>query len=315
MRRRIRVRPHMRIPCISRLLLVTLFACSFTARGEDYRPGKVYFDEEKYIEYQPGTLPIVLTSPHGGSDEPEKIPTRKNGVVVRDGHTQDLTRRMADELEKQTGERPHMVICLLHRRKVDCNRDIEEAAGNNPAAERAWREYHGFIEKALNTAVAEHGKAFIIDVHGHGHPDPRAELGYLHTQETLSLSDSELDEKAAEGSLRAVVEHSKLRYSQLLRGPRSIGALMEARGFPCTPSPERPTPLVPYFKGGYTTRRYTTDNRPIAGFQVETPVPGLRATVGSRAKFAKALAETLREYLPEQFGLALPSAKSAKANR
>ncbi len=38
-----------------------------------------------YIEYYPGTLPLILTTPHGGSMKPASIPDRTVGCL--DGTT------------------------------------------------------------------------------------------------------------------------------------------------------------------------------------------------------------------------------------
>ncbi len=271
-------------------------------------PGRPIFGEKRYIEYQPGDLPLVISAPHGGRVTPEEIPERTTGVVQIDTNTQELARRIAEEIETRTGRRAHLIVCHLHRSRLDCNREIEEGAASQPAAEKAWAEYHAFIERALATAIAQSGRAFYIDLHGQSHRDRRIELGYLHSVETLELSDAELDAPkiAAAGSLRRIAEKSKLPYSALLRGPRSLGALLEARGFPCAPSPERPTPVLPFFQGGYSIRRHISADAPVAGLQIECILAGLRDTAPNRARFATAFVESLQEYLAEHFELRLP---------
>ncbi len=275
--------------------------------------GRGIFGEKNYIEYLPGDLPLVISAPHGGRETPDEIPTREKGVVQIDTNTQELARTIAEEIQARTGHRPHLIICRLHRSKLDCNREIVEAAVGNPVAEKAWGEYHAFIEQALAAAIAQSGRAFYIDLHGQNHRDRRIELGYLHSAETLELSDAALDAPAiaTAGSLRRIAEKSKLPYSALLRGPRSLGALLETRGFPCAPSPERPTPVLPFFQGGYSIRRHVADSAPVAGLQIECTLAGLRDTAANRAKFATALVASLREYLAEHFDLRL-SARQAR---
>lgn len=272
-------------------------------------PGRSYFGEKSYIEYLPGDLPVVISAPHGGREKPEEIPSRTQGVVDIDTNTQELARTIADEIHARTGHRPHLIICRLHRSKLDCNREIVEAAAGNPIAEKAWTEYHNFVGRALTAAIAQSGRAFYIDLHGQNHRDRRIELGYLHAPELLQAPDSALDAPgvAASGSLRRIAEKSKLPYSALVRGPRSLGALLEARGFACVPSPERPEPVLPYFQGGYSIRRHVAANQPVAGLQIECPLAGVRDTAGNRAKFATALVAALREYLAEHFELRLPT--------
>ncbi len=295
----------------SRRQFFAILAVGFFSGGlavADFEVGRSYFGEKNYIEYIPGDLPLVISAPHGGRETPDEIPQREKGVVEIDTNTQELARAIAEEIRTVTGHRPHLITCRLHRGKLDCNREVVEAAAGSPAAEKAWSEYHAFIERALAAAVTQSGRAFYIDLHGQNHKDHRIELGYLHSPETLQLSDAALDAAkiAAEGSLRRIAEKSKLSYSALLRGPRSLGALLEARGFPCTPSPERPSPILPYFRGGYSVRQHVAVDAPIAGLQIECNLAGLRDTADHRAKFATALVASLREYLAEHFELQLP---------
>lgn len=273
----------------------------------DFAPGRSVFGTKNYIEYIPGDLPLVISAPHGGREKPDEIPVREKGVVQMDANTQELARAIAEEIHARTGHRPHLIICRLHRQKLDCNREIVEAAAGSPVAEKAWTEYHGFIDQALKTAITSAGKAFYIDLHGHAHPDHRLELGYLHTRDALAKPDAEINALAASGSLRRIAEKSKLSYVDLLRGPRSLGTLLQAQGYPCTPSPERPVPNLPYFQGGYSVRQHVAAGAPVAGLQIECNNEGVRDTAANRAKFATTLVAVLREYLAEHFALALPS--------
>lgn len=299
-----------RPPLDRRTFFIALAWLSLTGAvpAADLAPGRTYFGEKNYIEYLPGDLPLVISAPHGGREKPDELPERTKGVVDIDTNTQELARTIADELQARTGRRPHLIICRLHRSRLDCNREIGEAAAGHAVAEQAWTEYHGFVAQALKTAIAQGGRAFYIDLHGQNHRDRRIELGYLHAPETLQAPDSALDAPgvAASGSLRRIAEKSKLPYSALVRGPRSLGALLEARGFACVPSPERPEPVLPYFQGGYSVRRHVAADQPVAGLQIECTLAGVRDTPENRAKFAAALVDVLREYLAEHYALRLP---------
>lgn len=288
-----------------------------TARAaDDYRPGQTYFGRNRYIEYLAGDLPVIVSAPHGGRERPEELPDREQGTFAFDTNTQELGRAVADELHTRTGHWPHLIICRLHRRKVDCNREIGEGAAGNPLAEQAWKEFQGFLDAAQAAVVRGHGRGFYIDLHGHGHADQRLELGYLHSAEQLALSDEELNAPPypAESSLRAIAALGRLPYAELIRGPQSFGALMEKYGFPCSPSPSNPHPSAPFFRGGYNAARHGRDAAPLAGLQIETNSRGVRDTPESRAKFARALAETLETYLAAHVGVSLvPPATERKA--
>lgn len=265
------------------------------------------FGRNQYVEYLPGDLPVIISAPHGGREKPEDIPDRAGGTFAFDTNTQELARAIADEFQRRTGHRPHVVICRLHRRKVDCNREVNEAAAGNPRAVAAWEDFQAFLDQARESVVKQFGKGLFVDLHGHGHADQQLELGYLHTREALSEGDASL---AAAGSitnssLRALMEPGKVSYPELLRGNRSLGALFEAEGFRATPSPRNPSPAAPYFNGGYNTRRHARDAAPMFGLQIETNSRGVRDKPESRGKFAKAFVTVATTFLKEQAGMEL----------
>jgi N-formylglutamate amidohydrolase len=265
------------------------------------------FGTRRFIEYIPGDTPLVIAVPHGGTHKPADIPGRTTGVVGIDTNTQELGRTIAETLFSRIGHRPHLIICRLHRSKVDANRDLLEAAQGHPIAARAWEEYHQFIEQACRAAVERHGLAFLIDLHGHGHPDPRVELGYL--QNSLELSDciEALDQPSYvhASSLRWIVEHKGVPHTELLFGPTGLGAILEANGFRSTPSPRMPIPSEPFFQGGYTVHRHCQSQRNLTGLQTEANFPRLRDTAKNRARFAEALITSLDRYFALHLGMDL----------
>ena len=284
-------------------LVLSLMTC-VSAAGQDTI---AQFGTRRFIEYLPGDTPLVIAVPHGGTHKPADIPERSTGVVGIDTNTQELGRTIGETLFARTGHRPHLIICRLHRSKVDANRDLLEAAQGNPAAARAWGEHHQFIEQACSTAAERHGMAFFIDLHGHGHPDPRVELGYL--QNSLELSDciEALDQPSYvhASSLRWIVEHKGVPHTELLFGPTSLGAILEANGFRSTPSPRMPIPSEPFFQGGYTVHRHCQSQRNVTGLQIEANFPRIRDTAQNRARFADALITSLDRYFALHLGMDL----------
>lgn len=267
---------------------------------------------DRYVEYFPGDLPIVFSSPHGGSLTPDLIPDRKDGVTQKDAFTQELAFALADALFAATGQRPHLIASHLHRRKLDPNREIKEAAAGNPTAGRAWQEYHDFIRAATAAAAARHGFAFLIDVHGHAHPLPRIELGYNLTSAQLNQDDRAFDASnlVDVSSLRDL--HARLGGSgaDLIRGPRSLGTLFVERGFRAVPSKPEPQPGPgPFFAGGYTIGLHARDPQTtqVDGVQFEHYREGLRDTAKNREKYAAVVADVLRIYLRERYAFELPT--------
>jgi len=299
---------------LARSFLACMFLVAFTAGAEEYQPGTSYFGRNKYIEYVAGDSPLIFSAPHGGREKPDELPDREMGTFSFDTNTQELVRAIADELHARTGHRPHVIICRVNRRKIDCNRDIKEGAAGNPHTEQVWREFQAYLDVAHDAVVKKYGRGFYIDLHGHGHPEQRLELGYLHSVDQLAASDEELNKAPypAESSLKAIAAKGTMPYSELIRGKRSFGALMESRGFLCSPSPSNPHPKAPFFRGGYNTDRHARDAAPIAGLQIESYSKGIRDTPESRKKFADAIASTLDEYLTMHMDLSLGTVKPAK---
>ncbi|NOT08836.1 MAG: N-formylglutamate amidohydrolase, partial [Gemmatimonadales bacterium] len=204
------------------VLAAALLAACGTAGPEapaPYTAGTSYFSVDGYVEYIAGDLPLLITVPHGGTMQPLSLPDRTTGVFASDLNTQDLARRIASAIRRATGGYPHVVICLLHRTKLDCNRDLPEAA-DDPAAREAWSAFHRLAETAREQIAQRTLTGFAIDLHGHGHPIQRVELGYLLSAATLGLSDAALQQggHAAATSVRDLAARSPGGLSGLLRG-------------------------------------------------------------------------------------------------
>lgn len=288
-------------------LPLSLAIVAGTALAADLTPGKSVFGEHQYVEYIPGDLPLVISSPHGGRETPAEMPDRTSGVVEIDANTQELARAIADTIHARTGHYAHLIISRLHRKKLDPNREIEEAAQGNPIAQKAWNEYHAFIKEACEATVKQYGVAFFIDLHGQSHPDVRVELGYQHSAKDLAASDEQLNGPSfvSKSSIQLIATQSSEPYSKIVRGPASLGALLEKREFLAAPSPRMPSPKEPFFRGGYTVQRHCVAKDHVAGLQIECNKTRLRDTKENRQKFATALVDVLEEYLPARLSIRL----------
>lgn len=279
-------------------------------------PDEAVFGTHRYIEYDAGDLPIVITSPHGGRLRPSSIPNREEGVVGADTNSQELARALADQLFARTGHHAHLIASQLHRSKLDPNREIKEAAQGSAEAEVAWNEFHAFVAKAVAAAVARHGFAFLIDIHGHAHPIARLELGYALGEPQLRLTDAEFDasDLAALSTLRDL--HARLGGSgaALIRGPRSLGTLLTERGLRAVPSAQEPAPgRGAFFNGGYIVRRHAGEptTTKVDGLQIETHFAGLRDTAPNRTHFGQVVTEALAIFLHERYAYDLPTVTPA----
>lgn len=278
-------------------------------------PGQKYSGRGGYADYYAGNLPLVLTAPHGGSLLPTEIPDRSWGTTGQDRNTVDLILRVRDAIYQRTGAYPHVIYSNLHRIKLDPNREIVEAAQDDPESERAWWEYHTFADRAGDVVEAAFGEGFYIDLHGHGHEIPRLELGYLLSATTLSLADEFLNSTnyVSGSSVKLLAGKPGATLVDIIRGPKALGTLLEARGLPAVPSQSQHSPgNDPYFNGGYSTVRHgSRDTGKVSGVQIECNFGGVRDTAENRQAFAEVLADALLAYFPAHFGMELAAAPLA----
>ena len=269
-------------------------------------PGQSYFGQNNYIEYIAGNMPLILSAPHGGYLEPADIPDRDctGCAYVRDANTQELARETANAVYALTGCYPHVVINRLHRKKLDANRDLLEAADGNAIAGQAWSEFHAFMDSARAQVEGTRGRGLYIDLHGHGHDIQRMELGYLLSQSELQVTDNQINTAfyVAQSSIEHLVGDNLggVEHADLLRGENSMGQLLADRGYPAVPSQSDPFAETgePYFNGGYNTNRYGSANGgTIDGIQIECNFDGVRNNLTNVNRFGDTLAVSLVHFL------------------
>lgn len=268
------------------------------------------------MEYTPGTAPLILIAPHGGTLTPSTLDDRTCAActTVNDLNTQELARAIVSAFAQTTGQTPHLIINRLHRRKFDGNRERDEAIGSNRALDTTWLWYHAAIDSARARVTAEHRRGLVIDLHGHAHDIARLELGYLLDDAELRLSDSILTSSGAltRSSVARLSQDARVatdRGVALLRGDGSLGSMLAMRGYPSVPSSLDRAPLAgqPYFTGGYNTQRHgSSGGGMVDAIQIELPGPGVRDTEASRSHFSAILASELMIYLARHYGWQVP---------
>jgi len=242
----------------------------------------------------------VISAPHGGYLEPPSVANRTYGTTVQDRNTQQMARALADAYALRTGRRPHVVISHLHRRKLDPNREVVEAAQGDPTAIQAWTDYHGFIDQAKAVVTSHWGRGLYVDVHGHGHPEGWVELGYALSGSELGLPDATLNQPqyVNRSTLRALASRPGVTFAEALRGATSLGGMLEAGGYRSVPSPGDPSPAGGnYFSGGYSVQRHGSMGAgTVDGVQAELPF-SIRQDQGSRAAFAALEADAIERFM------------------
>lgn len=143
--------------------------------------------------HQAGTINLIISAPHGGTLMPNDVPDRTSGgcrrpgssctwkyndechdgqrcatTTVQDSLSDQFAENVVEELTNSYGLKPFAVIGKWSRKKVDFNRELNEATLNHPEAMHAHQSYHSSLQNAINTVQQQFGKGLLIDVHGQG---------------------------------------------------------------------------------------------------------------------------------------------------
>ena len=255
---------------------------------------------------------MILSVPHGGDISPSEISNRTYGVSVTDSNTIELGMAIRNYFFTNFNVRPYLVINNLKRNKLDANRDIVEAAQGNLYAERAFNEFHHYINSARQEITNNFSTGFLFDIHGHGlNPDGfndlRTWIGYLLSGDELDNSDTYIDQNISinNTSIYSLINTSNESLSNLLRGPRSLGSFFENNFYTALPSMSSPSPEgMRYFSGGHNTFLYGTNrNFNFNAIQLEFPFSDIRDTPESRNTFSSYFANIIKEYIQTHTGI------------
>ena len=266
---------------------------------------------EQYVEITPGNLPIIVSVPHGGAFRPSEMPDRegctdlpvgpgedgRTCTSTTDPDTIELARAVSSAFEDETGRRPHLVICHLHRAKVDMNREIGEATQGRPGAVLAWQAYHAGIRAAARDVVARHGCGLYVDLHAHGHPSSQMELGYGLSSEDLRRPDAMISRLAERSTLHHAMTRTRAPFAEVLRGRTSLGGRM---GLPSVPSPTTPAPEdADYYGDGYSVLAHAAI---LPSVQIETPWE-TRSSASARRATGERMTDATLAFLRDHLGV------------
>jgi N-formylglutamate amidohydrolase len=211
---------------------------------------------EDLVLVRHGTLPIILTVPHGGRLDIPGVPLRNAPDPARmagfakwggfqsggDQNTDVLALRIASEIESLTGHAPYLVLAKFKRRFIDANRPAE-LAYVDPGAAPYYALYHGTIRKFVDEIRRAHPAGLLLDVHGEG-KDPDVLMRGTSNGDTVTLL------------VRRVGVDS-------ITGPNGLFGQFETQGFKVFPSNRasiwRGSENAGY-NGGYTVNTYGSQN-------------------------------------------------------
>ncbi len=96
-------------------------------------------------------------------------------------------------------------------------------------------------------------------------------------------------------------------FSELIRGPKSLGTLFEMAGISAVPSSAQPDPGIgnPFFWGSYSPRRHGSMNGgTIDGLMIEAPFVGIRDSEANREFYAQVLTDVFDDFFREHYDVA-----------
>jgi N-formylglutamate amidohydrolase len=199
------------------------------------------------VTIQRGTIPIIITAPHGGSVRVPGSRDRAKGVTVRDVNTAEIAQLVAQRLTAQLGAKPYVVVAQFSRKDADANRAPDEAYEND-AAKTQYDAFHGAVRAFIDECRRDHTNAILIDLHGQVR-EPKAIVRGTRNGQTVS----------------ALLK----RHGQpALAGPKSIFGALKAAKYDVLPDidagkADEPEPGVgreTFFDGGYIVAHYGSQN-------------------------------------------------------
>lgn len=194
---------------------------------------------EGLLTVRGGTLPIILSAPHGGRQPIPNVCGRQGTGVAqfktgRDNRTDELAEKIAAELERRLGGRPFAVIAHFERKYVDANRPAK-GAYESSAAKPYYEAYHYALGEACRRVRAVWGRGLLLDIHGQG---GQVETIYRGTYngKTVSLLTERFGRQA-------------------LAGARSIFGYLERKGYRVSPAANS-TDEEGRYVGGFIVQTY-----------------------------------------------------------
>jgi len=243
-------------------LLLALLLLPIPTRAADDKPTPL-------ITVQPGNLPIILSSPHGGRTPIPGAQPREaaNGaVLVRDDNTAELTLALADAIEHELGARPYVVIARFQRKFADANRAPAEAY-TDPAAQPHYDAFHAALKAACDDVRTKWGRGALFDIHGQAQSAKAIIRG---TADGQTVSD--------------LLKRDGL---DALLGPTSVLGVMRKAGYAMEPDDTKSLTKETRFNGGFIVRTY--------GSHQGTTIDALQLELGADLRSKDHLQKTAKD--------------------
>ncbi len=125
-------------------------------------------DIKDCIEYNRGSIPLIISVPHGGIIMSDNIPRRTNGIHGIDKDTIKLACELIEMIKNIFKfKTPSYIISKIHRAKIDFNRNSSEAFDQeSELAKKIYHFYHNKIEELILYNLETFNRSMLIDIHG-----------------------------------------------------------------------------------------------------------------------------------------------------
>lgn len=255
---------------------------------------------EDMVLVDTGTLPVLISAPHGGLLKiPGVEPREGKGIVAgpsgfftgRDGGTEELAKAVVKAIEKRIGQRPYFVISSVDRKYLDPNRPAE-IAYEDEDAKTVYDRYHNTCRDYCREILKQHSAGLLLDIHGQGTSKTTVYRGTGNGKTVARLRERFGDSA-----------HS---------GEASFFSMLHRRGWTVFPVPFD-KPEQSGFTGGYIVQSHGS-HRPDGIDAMQLEFGGDYRSKANRAKTAETLADAVAEYLQQYIPKSIPTSGNTTAD-
>lgn len=131
------------------------------------------FNQDIHIEYCQGSIPLIISVPHGGSLMVEEIPDRVEGIHGIDRNTVNIACSLRKKISKlfslnqENTKVPSYIISKVHRIKIDFNRKPSKAFNRESnMAKKLYHFYHKTLLDLISYNLDKFNRSLLVDIHG-----------------------------------------------------------------------------------------------------------------------------------------------------
>ena len=200
-----------------------------------------------------------------------------------------------------------MIKSELQRRKLDANREKNEATFGNATTLAAYNLYHAYIDYA-KSQIDPTKDGLILDMHGQSHSEQWTEFGYVLPKWRIT---SDTYSSSARPSVCALIQRNcnslsnSTCFRDLIRGNVSLGDRLNVAGYNSIPSDEFPLggdSVYGYYTGGHVVKEHgskaCTSGLNVDAIQVEMP-SSIRLFNETHADYVEKLADAVKGFMDD----------------